>query len=103
TDASHRRSFVVRKSRLVPVPEGFVLIAPHRLAPMLTTPILSWRAKLRLLMDLFIPRRDDETEESLAGFVPRRPGREGPARLVPPPVAGIFPTAPPKLRLKANH
>ena len=28
TDARHRRSFVVRKGRLVPVPEGFVLMAP---------------------------------------------------------------------------
>ena len=38
TDASHRRSFVVKNGRLVPVPEGFVLMAPHRLMPILTTP-----------------------------------------------------------------
>ncbi|HZW31254.1 MAG TPA: FAD-dependent oxidoreductase, partial [Isosphaeraceae bacterium] len=75
TDASHRRSFVVRKGRLVPVPEGFVLMAPQRLTPILTTPILSWRGKLRMLMDLVLPRRDDEVEESLAGFVRRRFGR----------------------------
>ena len=56
TDASHRRSFVVRNGRLVPVPEGFVLMAPHRLFPILTTPVLSWRGKLRFLMDLVIPR-----------------------------------------------
>ena len=69
TDSSHRRSFVVCKGRLVPVPEGFVLMAPHRLLPILTTPILSWRGKLRFLMDLVIPRHnDDEGEESLARF-----------------------------------
>ena len=53
TDASKRRSFVVRNGRLAPVPEGFVLMAPNRLMPIMTTPILSLRGKwLRLLMDL---------------------------------------------------
>ena len=43
TDSQHRRSFVVRGGRLLPVPEGFVLMAPTRLGPMLTTPVLSFR------------------------------------------------------------
>jgi oxygen-dependent protoporphyrinogen oxidase len=102
TDSSHRRSFVVRKGRLVPVPEGFVLMAPHRLTSLLTTPVLSWRGKLRLLMDLFIPRRDDEVEESLAGFVRRRLGREALDRLVQPLVAGIYTADPNNLSLKAT-
>ena len=51
TDSSHRRSFVVRNGQLAPVPEGFVLMAPHRILPILTTPVLSWRGKLRFLMD----------------------------------------------------
>ena len=44
TDSSHRRSFVVRKGQLAPVPEGFVLMAPHRILPILTTPVLSCAA-----------------------------------------------------------
>ncbi len=102
TDSSHRRSFVVRDGRLVPVPEGFVLMAPHRLMPILTTPILSWRGKLRLLMDLVIPRRDEESEESLAAFVRRRLGREALDRLVQPLVAGIYTADPNDLSLKAT-
>jgi oxygen-dependent protoporphyrinogen oxidase len=102
TDPGHRRSFVVRKGRLVPVPEGFVLMAPHRLGPLLTTPVLSWRGKLRMLMDLFIPRRDDDAEESLAGFVRRRLGREALDRLVQPLVAGIYTGDPNDLSIKAT-
>jgi oxygen-dependent protoporphyrinogen oxidase len=86
----------------LPVPDGFVLMAPHRLAPMLTTPVLSWRGKFRLLLDLFIPRRDDETEESLASFVRRRLGREALDRLVQPLVAGIYTADPTNLSLKAT-
>jgi protoporphyrinogen/coproporphyrinogen III oxidase len=102
TDSNHRRSFVVRSGRLVPVPEGFVLMAPHRLTPILTTPILSWRGKLRFLMDMVIPRRDDESEESLAAFVRRRLGREALDRLVQPLVAGIYTADPNDLSLKAT-
>jgi oxygen-dependent protoporphyrinogen oxidase len=102
TDASHRRSFVVRNGRLVPVPEGFVLMAPHRLFPMLTTPVLSWRGKLRFLMDLVIPRRSDDTEESLASFARRRFGREALDRLIQPLVAGIYTADPNDLSLKAT-
>lgn len=104
TDAGHRRSFVVRGGKLAPVPEGFVLMAPHRLAPILASPILSWRGKLRFLMDLVIPRRDEEDggEESLASFVRRRFGREALDRLVQPLVAGIYTADPNDLSLRAT-
>ena len=102
TDSSHRRSFVVRKGQLVPVPEGFVLMAPHRILPILTTPVLSWRGKLRVLMDLVIPRRDQDSEESLASFVRRRLGREALERLVQPLVGGIYTGDPNDLSLKAT-
>ncbi len=102
TDPSHRRSFVVRKGQLVPVPEGFVLMAPHRLVPILTTPVLSWRGKLRVLLDLVVPRRDDDNEESLAAFVRRRLGREALDRLVQPLVGGIYTGDPNDLSMKAT-
>jgi oxygen-dependent protoporphyrinogen oxidase len=102
TDPEHRRSFVVRLGRLVPVPEGFVLLAPTRLGPLLTTPILSLRGKLRMLLDLILPRKDDEGDESLATFVKRRLGREALERLVQPLVAGIYTADPADLSLKAT-
>ena len=102
TDAAKRRSFVVRNGRLAPVPEGFVLMAPNRLLPILTTPILSLRGKIRLLMDLVIPRRSDESEESLGSFVRRRFGREALDRLVQPLVAGIYTADPYDLSLNAT-
>lgn len=102
TDSSHRRSFVVRNGQLAPVPEGFVLMAPQRILPILTTPVLSWRGKLRVLMDLVVPRRDEDTEESLAAFVKRRLGREALERLVQPLVGGIYSGDPNELSLQAT-
>src|SRR4029077_87131 len=38
---AHRRSFIVRRGRLLPVPDGFYLLAPTQLWPFVTTPIFS--------------------------------------------------------------
>ncbi len=102
TDDRHRRSFVVRNGKLVPVPEGFVLMAPAKLGPLLASPILSIRGKIRLLLDLVIPRKTDDTDESLASFVRRRLGREALDRLVQPLVGGIYTADPNELSLKAT-
>lgn len=102
TDAQNRRSFVVREGRLVPIPEGFVMIAPSRLWPLLTSPVLSARGKARVLMDLFVPRRDADGDESLASFVRRRLGREALDRLVQPLVGGIYTADPTELSLSAT-
>ncbi|AMV39623.1 protoporphyrinogen oxidase [Planctomyces sp. SH-PL62] len=97
-----RRSFVVRKGKLAPVPEGFVLMAPHRLRPILASPILSLRGKIRLLAEALIPRREKPGEESLAAFVRRRLGREALDRLVQPLVGGMYTGDPNNLSLKAT-
>src|SRR3954468_14698264 len=41
TDARYRRAFVVRRGRLIPVPEGFTLMSPAKVWPVITTPIFS--------------------------------------------------------------
>ncbi len=99
---SHRRSFVVRKGKLTPAPEGFVLMAPSRIAPILTTPLLSPWGKLRLLLETLIPRRDTDADESLAAFARRRLGREAFDRLVQPLVAGVYAGDPNNLSLRAT-
>jgi oxygen-dependent protoporphyrinogen oxidase len=102
TDNRYRRSFVVRQGKLAPVPEGFVLMAPNRLLPLLTSPILSARGKLRVLMEPLVPRKSDDGDESLAAFVRRRLGREALERLVQPLVGGIYTADPADLSLKAT-
>jgi oxygen-dependent protoporphyrinogen oxidase len=96
-----RRAFVVRRGRLVPIPEGFSLMAPARVWPLLATPLLSWRGKLRVLGEWFVPPRRDGVDESLAEFACRRLGREAFERLVQPLVAGIYTSAAEKLSVAA--
>jgi oxygen-dependent protoporphyrinogen oxidase len=107
TNAQHRRSFVVRRGRLLPVPEGFQLLAPGRLWPFLRSEIFSWPGKTRIALDLLLPRRqtnsgNDATEESLAQFVRRRLGREALERMAQPMVGGIYTADPERLSLRAT-
>lgn len=102
TNDAGRRAFVVRRGRLMPVPEGFALMAPARIWPMLSTPILSPLGKLRLALEYFVPRRRREFDESLGSFVRRRLGREVFERLVQPLVAGIYTADPEQLSLAAT-
>lgn len=102
TSDEHRRSLVVRNGRPQPIPEGFMLMAPSRPMAVLTTPILSWSGKLRLLSEAFRSRKHTDDDESLASFVRRRFGNETFERLVQPLVGGIYTSDPEKLSLKAT-
>jgi oxygen-dependent protoporphyrinogen oxidase len=93
TNQEHRRSFIVRQGRLLPVPEGFQLLAPSRLWPFITSEIFSWTGKARMALELLLPRRTHEngaTDESLAEFVRRRFGLEALERMAQPMVGGIY-------------
>ncbi|MGH9967368.1 MAG: protoporphyrinogen oxidase [Pyrinomonadaceae bacterium] len=104
TSKENRRSFIVRKGKLRPVPEGFQLLAPTRLWPFVTSDIFSWAGKARMAMDLLLPRGDTNgnKDESLGHFVRRRLGREALVRMAQPMVGGIYTADPETLSLRAT-
>ena len=44
------------------------MMAPGSLMPFLKTPLFSWHGKLRMALDLFIPRRERDTDEAGSAF-----------------------------------
>ncbi len=101
TDDRYRRAFVVRRGRLYPVPDGFMLMAAQKAWPVLTSRLLSPWGKARLLGEYFVPSRPVD-DESLASFARRRLGREAFERLVQPLVGGIYTADAEKLSLAAT-
>ncbi len=102
TERSLRRAMVVCHGQIAPVPESFVLMSAGRWWPIVTSPVLSVRGKLRLAKEPFIAQRDDEGDESVAQFARRRLGKEVLERLVQPLVAGIYTADPEKLSMRAT-
>ena len=102
TNNRFRRTFVVRNSRLYALPDGFMTMAPTKLYPMVTTPLLSPLGKLRCGLELLLPRRKSQEEESLAAFAKRRLGKEAFDRIIEPLVGGIYGGDAAKLSLQAT-
>jgi len=102
TESRYRGALVLHNGRPQPVPEGFQLLSPSALWPVLQSPILSPAGKMRLAWEYFVPPRREAIDESLASFVRRRFGDEVLDRLVQPLVGGIYTSDPEKLSLAAT-
>ncbi|NOX61582.1 MAG: protoporphyrinogen oxidase [Chloroflexi bacterium] len=85
----HKGVYIRENGRLVPLPEGVMLIIPTRIIPFALSPLFSPWAKLRMGLEVFIPPRKDDGDETLADFIRRRLGEEALERLAEPLLAGI--------------
>ena len=101
---NRRGARICANGKLVPIPDGFVLMRATRKTPMWTTPLLSLRGKLRFFAERFIrsASHDDDTDESVADFVRRRMGDEVLERIVAPLSAGIYTADVTKLSMKST-
>lgn len=96
-----RSVFVRHRDRLVPMPEGLALVLPTRLRPFAQTPLFSPVEKLRMALDLALPRSAGEGDVAVGPFLRRRLGSAAVDRLAGPLVGGIYGTPIDELSLDA--
>jgi protoporphyrinogen/coproporphyrinogen III oxidase len=84
-----RLAFVQRGGKLHPLPAASVLGIPTKWGPFIRTPLFSWAGKLRMGLELGIPRREADDDESIGAFMERRFGSEAKEYLAEPLLAGI--------------
>jgi oxygen-dependent protoporphyrinogen oxidase len=102
TNEENRRVFILSRGKLHELPEGFMLMVPTSLTPFLKSSLISLPGKLRMAMDLFLPRKRTDEEESLAQFVKRRLGNEALEKIAEPLVAGIHAGTPETMSLSST-
>lgn len=90
TNPQVKRTYVLHRGRLEPLPDGLTMMIPTRFSPMLRTGLLSWPQKARMGLDFFLPPRRLDGDESLGEFVSRRLGRAAYERLIEPLMSGIY-------------
>ena len=90
TNDARRKTFVLSKGKPTPLPDGVMLIVPTKMTPFALSPLISPLGKLRMGMDLFIPRIKDGRDETLAEFVRRRLGNEALDKIAEPLMSGIY-------------
>jgi oxygen-dependent protoporphyrinogen oxidase len=102
TNEENKGTFIFSKGKFHPLPEGVMLMVPTKIVPFLSTGLISWSGKIRSGLDLFLPRRTGDSDESLAGFVRRRLGQEVLERIAEPLVGGIHASDPENMSLRST-
>ncbi len=88
------KSYIARNSKLIAIPRSPI--------EFISSDILSFSAKLRLLREPFIKKGGVGTDESVASFFRRRVGNEIVETLVKPMISGIFAGDPEQLSMKST-
>ena len=97
-----RVTFVKRNGRLVPLPDGLMMMVPTRILPLVTTPLLSLATKARMGFELLrAPKLRPEQDESVADFVREHYGQEAVDYLAEPLLSGIYGGDPRQLSVRA--
>ena len=95
-------TFIFSGNKLHSLPEGVMLMVPTSFWPMAKSHLITWPGKLRMGMDVFMPKRRSLEDESLASFVTRRLGRECLEKIAEPLVAGIHTSNPDNMSVLAT-
>jgi oxygen-dependent protoporphyrinogen oxidase len=87
----HQRiTYIWKHGRLIPLPEGVMMIVPSRILPMAKSPLLGWGTKLRMAAEVFRGPGGAAPDRSVAEFVIDHFGREALDYLAEPLLSGVY-------------
>jgi len=85
-----RKTYVWKRGRLLPLPEGLMMMVPTKIMPLLATPLLSWGTKARMGMELLHAPEPPRGDQSVAEFIEEHYGAEAVDYLAEPLLSGIY-------------
>jgi len=96
-----RVTFVRKNGRLVPLPDGLMMMVPTKILPLITTGLVSWSTKLRMGLEWFRAPKPRPGDESVAEFVEEHYGPEAVDYLAEPLLSGIYGGNPSELSVRS--
>jgi oxygen-dependent protoporphyrinogen oxidase len=96
-----RVTFVRKNGRLVPLPDGLMMMVPTKIMPLVTTNLVSTGTKIRMGMELLRAPKVRSEDESVADFVREHYGQEAVDYLAEPLLSGIYGGDPRQLSVTA--
>jgi oxygen-dependent protoporphyrinogen oxidase len=86
-----RVTYIVKKGKLVPMPEGLMMMVPTKILPLVETRLLSWGAKIRMGLEFFRqPPHSPQPDRSVYEFLLDHYGEECIDYLAEPLLAGVY-------------
>src|SRR3569833_4213020 len=68
---ANRKTYIVVKNRLVPLPDGLMFLIPTKLVPTALTRLFSPATRLKMALELLHPPRPSQEADSVAALVER--------------------------------
>ncbi len=90
TNPAAKKTYILNKKRFHRIPPGLILGIPTKILPFIRTSLISPLGKARAALDIILPARKDQTDESLGSFLERRLGSEVLNNIAEPLLAGIY-------------
>ncbi|WP_283658026.1 protoporphyrinogen oxidase [Paenibacillus sp. RC343] len=90
TNPKAKSACILHKGKLHTMPMGFILGIPTKLTPFIRTGLISPLGKARAALDLIIPAKKGDMDESLGNFIKRRLGKEVLDQITEPLLSGIY-------------
>jgi len=97
-----RVTYVLKRGRLVPLPDGLMMMVPTRILPMVGTRLLGWGTKLRMAVDWFRrPADEPKPDRTVSEFIEDHYGREAVDYLAAPLLSGVYGGSPDELSVSS--
>jgi len=86
-----RITYLVRDGKLVPMPDGLMMMVPTKILPMLATSLIGWGTKARMGLEFFRrPPQQALPDRSVTDFIVDHYGREAVDYLAEPLLSGVY-------------
>ena len=96
-----RVTFVRKHGRLVPLPDGLMMMVPTKILPLLGTRLVGFGTKMRMGLELLRAPKPKAADESVAEFIEEHYGREAVDYLAEPLLSGIYGGNPSELSVRS--
>jgi len=93
-----RVTYIWKGGRLIPLPDGMMMMVPTKFAPILMSPLLSWATKIRMGLEIFRqPGNGSGRDRTVSEFIEDHYGRESVDYLAEPLLSGVYGGSPDRL------
>ncbi len=85
-----RITYIVKHGKLVPLPDGLMMMVPTKIMPLVGTRLFSWGTKIRMGLEFFRRPNGKQPDRSVYDFLMDHYGREAIDYLAEPLLAGVY-------------
>jgi oxygen-dependent protoporphyrinogen oxidase len=96
-----RITYVRKGGRLVPLPDGLMMMVPTKILPLLGTRLVGFGTKIRMGLELLRTPKPSNGDRSVAEFIEEHYGREAVDYLAEPLLSGIYGGNPSELSVES--